>query len=38
MQALQKNRYQLCFFLFSNVNLKNTRNYRKPFWSFWVRK
>ena len=34
-----KTRYQLRLFLFSNdVELKNnTRNYRKPFWSSWVR-
>jgi len=36
----QKNCYQLCLFLFGNdVDLKNnTRNFRKAFWSFWVRK
>ena len=35
----QTNRYQLCLFLFSNnVDLKNNnKNYRKPFWIFWVR-
>jgi len=35
----QKNRCNLCLFLFSNNDdLKNnTRNYRKPFWNFWVR-
>jgi len=35
----QKNRYQLCLFLFSDsVDLKNNnKNYRKPFWIFWVR-
>ena len=34
----QKNRYQLCLFLFiNNVDLKkNNINYRKPFWIFWV--
>jgi len=35
----QKNRYQLCLFVFSNnVDLKNNnKNFRKPFWLFWVR-
>jgi len=34
----QKNRHQLCMFAFSNdVDLENdTRNSRKPFWSFCV--
>ena len=34
----QKERYQLCLFLQSNnVDLKkNSRNYRKPFWIWWV--
>ena len=34
-----KNLYQLYLFLFRNdVEIKNnTRNYRKPFWLFWVR-